>query len=65
MRDRDARGASMANQSRANAEYILAMCEELATLAKNAEFDVTAHILEMAALQVVIEAGLLPKAQTH
>jgi hypothetical protein len=55
----------MTNQRSENAEYILTLCEELAALAKSSGFDITAHVLEMAALQVVLEAELLPEAQTH
>jgi hypothetical protein len=56
---------SMADSQRTNAEYILSMCEELSALAKCSNFEVTAHILEMAALQIVLEVQLSPKAQAH
>jgi hypothetical protein len=55
----------MADSHRTNAEYILSMCEELSALAKRSNFDVTAHILEMAALQVVLEEKLSLRAQAH
>ena len=55
----------MADSQRTNAEYILSMCEELSALAKRSDFEVTAHILEMAALQIVLEVQLSPKAQAH
>ena len=55
----------MADSQMTNAEYILSMCEELSALAKRSNFEVTAHILEMAALQIVLEVQLSPKAQAH
>jgi hypothetical protein len=55
----------MADPRTTNAEYILSMCEELSALAKNSKFEVTAHILEMAALQIVLEAKLSLKVQAH
>lgn len=55
----------MADSQMATAEYILSMCEELSALAKSSDFEVTAHILEMAALQIVLEVKLSLKAQAH
>jgi hypothetical protein len=55
----------MADSQTATAEYILSMCEELSALAKNSNFEVTAHILEMAALQIVLDVKLSLKAQAH